>query len=230
MRFEECNWMDVETYLKNDDRIMCVIGACEQHAYLSLLTDTRIPLALADAAAQETGVLVAPVINYGISPYFLSYPGTISLRTTTLLDLVEDMITSLYKHGFRKILILNGHGGNDPVKGRLNELLNKFSDLRIIWYSWWLSHSIENIAIENDIKPAHANWLEAFPFTKVTEFPDKEKNPPHYQGLLSAEDTRKVFLDGSFGGPYEVDDSIMNEIFYASYLDILNYLNFENIS
>jgi creatinine amidohydrolase len=229
MRFEECNWMDIDKYLKKDDRILCVIGACEQHAYLSLLTDTRIPLALADAASQETGVLVAPVINFGISPYFLSYPGTISLRTSTLLDLVEDMISSLYKQGFRKILMLNGHGGNEPVKGRLNELLNQFDDLRIIWYSWWLSHSIETIAIENDIKPAHANWLEAFPFTKVAEIPIDDKIPPHYQGLLSADATKKVFNDGSFGGPYEVEESIMNEIFYAAYLDILNFLKFENV-
>jgi len=226
MRFEECNWMDIENYLKKEDRVMLVLGACEQHAYLSLLTDARIPLALADAVSTETGILVAPVVNFGISPYFLSYPGTISLRVTTLLDLVEDTIQSLYSQGFRKILILNGHGGNDPVRGRINELLNKFSDLRVVWYAWWQSHSVEKIAIENDIKPAHANWLEAFPFTKVGEVPVTEKIPPHYQGLLSAEGTKKVFQDGSFGGPYEVDNSIMNEIFYASYLDILNLLKF----
>lgn len=227
MRFEECNWMDIGNYLKKDDRVILVVGACEQHAYLSLLTDTRIPLALADAVSTETGVLVAPVINFGISPYFLSYPGTISLRTSTLMNLIEDVIESLYHHGFNKILILNGHGGNDPVKGRINEILNKYSDLRVIWYAWWQSHSVEKIAIENDIKPAHANWLEAFPFTKVGELPEVKKTPPHYQGLLSAESTKSVFQDGSFGGPYEVDHSIMNEIFYACYLDILNLLKFE---
>jgi hypothetical protein len=48
MRFEELNWFDVENYLENDDRIMLVFGACEQHGYLSLLTDSKIPLAMAD--------------------------------------------------------------------------------------------------------------------------------------------------------------------------------------
>lgn len=227
MRFEECNWMDIEEYLKNDDRVICVIGACEQHAYLSLLTDVRIPLALADTVSKETGVLIAPVINFGISPYFLSYPGTISLRVSTLLSMVEDMISSLYQQGFRRFMILNGHGGNDPVRGRINELLNKFENLNVNWYSWWQSHSVEAISTEKGLKPAHANWLEAFPFTKVTELPKEMKNPPKYQGLLSAEETRKVFGDGSFGGYYETEETIMNEIYYAAYLDILNLIKFE---
>ena len=64
MRFEECNWMDVENYLQKEDRVILVIGACEQHGYLSLQTDMRIPLALADAASSETGVIVAPTLNF----------------------------------------------------------------------------------------------------------------------------------------------------------------------
>lgn len=227
MRFEECNWMDIEEYLKKEDRVILVIGACEQHAYLSLQTDTKIPLALADAVSNETGVIVAPTLNFGISPYFLNYPGTISLRLTTLLDVAEDMITSLYHQGFRKFIILNGHGGNEPVKGRINEILNRHADLQIRWYSWWVSHSVEKIAIENKIKPAHANWLEAFSFTKVSDLPREDKLPPNYPGLLSSEDTRKVFKDGSFGGAYEVDSSIMHKIFHACYLDIINLLDFE---
>lgn len=94
MRLEDLNWMDVERYLQTDDRLMIVLGSCEQHGYLSLLTDVKIPLALADAASEQTGVLVAPPLNFGSSPYFLAYPGTLSLRLNTLLDLVEDLIRS----------------------------------------------------------------------------------------------------------------------------------------
>ena len=86
MRFEELNWFDIENYLKGEDRLMFVLGACEQHGYLSLLSDVKIPLALADAASQQTGVLVAPPINFGSSPYFLSYPGTLSLRQRRSTD------------------------------------------------------------------------------------------------------------------------------------------------
>jgi creatinine amidohydrolase/Fe(II)-dependent formamide hydrolase-like protein len=77
MRIEELNWMDVEKYLLQDDRLMLVVGATEQHGYLSLATDNNIPLAMADAASQKTGILVAPPLNFGVSPYFTTYPGTI---------------------------------------------------------------------------------------------------------------------------------------------------------
>src|SRR5574339_1139849 len=107
MRLEDLTWMDVEKYLQQDDRLMLVLGATEQHAYLSLLTDVKIPLALADAASQQTGVLVAPPLNFGVSPYFLAYPGTLSLRVSTLTAALEDIIRSAAGHGFRRILILN---------------------------------------------------------------------------------------------------------------------------
>jgi creatinine amidohydrolase len=106
MRLEDLNWFDVESYLKEDDRLMLIFGACEQHGYLSLLTDVKIPLALADAASKETGVLVAPALNFGVSPYHLGYPGTISIRVTTLLEIVEDIVMSTYGHGFRRILVI----------------------------------------------------------------------------------------------------------------------------
>src|SRR5512142_1807942 len=131
MRLDELNWMDVEQYLKHEDRIMLVLGACEQHGYLSLLSDVKIPLALADAASQQTGVLVAPPVNFGVSPYFLAYPGTLSLRLTTLVDLVEDLVRSAYSQGFRRYLFLNGHGGNDPVRSRLYELANQLPGMRL---------------------------------------------------------------------------------------------------
>ncbi len=226
MRLEELNWMDVEGYLQTEDRILLVTGACEQHAYLSMLTDVRIPMALADAISQETGILVAPPVNFGVSPYFLAYPGTISLRSSTYLNLIEDVIRSLFGAGFRRLLILNGHGGNSVISGRLVELENELQGLQIVWYSWWESHSVTEIALKNELKPYHASWLEAFPFTKVCDLPNEIKNPPYYHGLLNATDTRKIFGDGSFGGAYEASAEIMNEIFYAAYQDVLNFLQF----
>ena len=111
MRLEDLNWMDVEKYLEHEDRLMLVTGATEQHGYLSLLTDIKVPLALADSASQATGILVAPPLNFGISTYFLAYPGTLSLRLSTLCAAAEDIVRSAYGHGFRRILIINGHGG-----------------------------------------------------------------------------------------------------------------------
>jgi creatinine amidohydrolase len=226
MRFEELNWFDVENYLENDDRIMLVFGACEQHGYLSLLTDSKIPLAMADAASQKTGVLVGPALNFGASPYFLAYPGTISLRLSTLLDIAEDLVRSLYQQGFRRLLILNGHGGNDPVRGRLYEVANQLPDLRLTWYAWWISHSVESIIQEHGLKCYHAGWIEAFSFCQVAELPAGQKTPPHVSGLLASDQARQVYGDGVFGGFYQVDNAILSEIFAAAVDDVVQMLKF----
>jgi creatinine amidohydrolase len=227
MRFEDLSWFDVEKYLKNEDRLILVLGACEQHGYLSLMADSIIPQALADAASQTTGVLVAPAVNYGISPYFMDYPGTLSLRIQTMLDLVEDLVHSAYHHGFQRILILNGHGGNDPVRARLYEVANTLPQLHLAWYAWWQAHSVEAVAIKHGLRSYHASWIEAFPFTRVGELPVGEKIPPRIPELVSAKLARELYQDGVFGGPYQVDDAIMTEIFNAALEDILQLLQFD---
>lgn len=224
MRFEDLNWMDVEQSVRSENRVILVLGACEQHGYLSLLSDVKIPLALADAASTQTGVLVAPALPYGVSPYFLAYPGTISIRLGTYLAFVDDIVRSLYRSGYRRILVLNGHGGNQPARTSLTELVNELSDLRINWYSWWTSHSVEAVAVKHALKPFHAAWSEAFPFTRVTELPEGEKIPPAYQGILPAEEFRRVFGDGVFGGKYEAEPEVMQEVFTAALEDILHLL------
>lgn len=228
MRIEDLNWMDVERYLESDDRLILILGAAEQHGHLSLLTDIRIPLALADAASQQSGVLVAPPLNFGCSPYFLDYPGTFSLRVATLIAAVEDLVRSAYRQGFRRILVLNGHGGNSPARTHLVEVNNSLTDLHLAWYDWWTSHSVEAVARSHNLKPSHANWLEAFPFTIVSELPEGEKTPPRVpSNILDAAASRRVYGDGQFGGPYQVEAAIMDELFAAALADVLQLLEFE---
>ncbi len=227
MRIEDCSWQDVEHYLSSDDRLILVLGACEQHGYLSLLTDAKVPMALADAASEQTGVLVAPPLNFGCSSYFLGYPGTFALRVSTLLDVTEDLVRSAHKHGFRRLLFLNGHGGNSPAAGRLYELANEMEDLRISWYAWWEAHSVEQIARKHELRPRHANWVEAFPFTRVGDLPTGQKIPPVESGLMNASETRKLFGDGVFGGDYQVAEDIYREMLQACLDDILMMLRFE---
>ena len=228
MRFEDLNWMDVEKYLQHEDRLMLVMGATEQHGYLSLLTDIKVPLALADSASQSSGVLVAPPLNFGVSPYFLSYPGTLSLQVSTLIAAAEDIVRSAYGHGFRRLLVLNGHGGNAPARNHLHQVNNELPDLRLNWYEWWLSHSVEALAQKHNIKPGHANWLEAFPFTVVGEMPEGNKTPPRVgSAIMDSKTARQTYGDGSFGGAYRVGEDIMHELFAACLQDILQLLKFE---
>ena len=217
MRLEDLNWMDVQMYLQQEDRLMLVTGATEQHAYLSLLTDIKIPLALADAASQATGVVVAPPLNFGISPYFLAYPGTLSLRAATLCSAVEDIVRSAY-----------GHGGNSPARSHLQEVNNTLPDLRLNWYDWWLSTSVQAVAMKHNLKPSHANWLEAFSFTVVGEMPDGIKAPPNVpSAIMDANTSRRVYGDGSFGGAYRAPEDVMHELFTACVQDILTLLAFD---
>jgi creatinine amidohydrolase len=222
MRFEELNWMDVEAYLKKDDRLMMVVGACEQHGYLSLMTDIKIPVALADAASQRTGVLVAPSLNFGISPHFGTYPGTISLRMTTFLDVLEDLVRGVYRHGFRRLVFVNGHGGNDPARTRISEILDGLPELRVSWYSWWNAPRVTIVAEKHGLKSYHAAWIEAFPFVRVAELPRGDKEPAVSKEILGAEGSRRLYGDGVFGGPYQVADDILDEIFLTAVQDIVD--------
>jgi creatinine amidohydrolase len=182
---------------------------------------------LADAASQSTGVLVAPPLNFGCSPYFLAYPGTFSLRVSTLIAAVEDLVRSACGAGFRRILVLNGHGGNSPARAQLAELANSLPAVQLRWYDWWLSHSVEEVALKHGLKPSHANWLEAFPFTRVSDLPDDPKVPPYVPGIMNAATAREVYGDGSFGGPYQASEQVMHELFSATLQDVLQLLNFE---
>lgn len=226
MRFEELNWMDVERYLQTDDRLILVVGACEQHGYLSLLTDIKIPQALADAASAQTGVLVAPPLNFGLSSYFTAYPGTLSLRTTTFLAVLEDLVRGVHAQGFRRLLFLNGHGGNHPATEVLSELANALPGLQVDWYAWWQAESVQAVAARHHLPPNHANWMEAFSFCRVTELPEGSKPAAHPARLLNAEETRALYGDGVFGGPYQAPAAVMQAVFDAALTDVLERLRF----
>lgn len=225
MLLENHNWMDVEQYLERDDRLMLVIGACEQHAYLSLLTDAKTPMAMAEAAGQQTGVLVAPLLNFGVSPSFTAYPGTISLRSRTFLAVIEDIVRCVYGQGFRRLLLVNGHGGNDIARQLLKELANELPGLQTDWHSWWVSPSLDAIMEETGLKGYHASWMEAFSVCRVGELPQGEKVPvPRASRIHGAKEARQILGDGSYGGPYQVDDALMQRIFDACVAEIVEKL------
>lgn len=224
MRLGELNWMEIEAYLKKENRIMLVLGSTEQHGYLGTMADVKIPLAMADAASQQSDVLVAPPVNFGCSPYFLAYPGTISLRVETLNNLVEDIVRSLYSQGFKRILILNGHGGNSPAKLRLQEIGQELPELRMLWYSWWLSDGVSAVAKAHGLKSYHANWSEAFSFVRATAIPQQDKEPLETNRILTPEQSKDFYGDGIFGGLYQADDAVMDEVFSAALKEIIRML------
>lgn len=106
----ELTWEEVESYLLVRDTIVIPFGTTEQHGPAGPLgLDAYVAISLAEDAATRSGVLAAPPLWYGDSSHHLGFPGTISLRTETLMQIVYDMVRSLARHGFRHILMINGH-------------------------------------------------------------------------------------------------------------------------
>jgi creatinine amidohydrolase len=111
---QELTWEDVAEYLTGNDIIICPVGSTEEHGPAGPLgVDTYAAIALAEDAAKETGVLVIPPIWFGDSPHHLDFPGTVCLRTETLVAVAKDIIRSLHRSGFKKIVFINGHKGTN---------------------------------------------------------------------------------------------------------------------
>lgn len=219
MRLEDLNWMDVDRYLDQDDRIILVTGATEQHAYLSLLTDILIPSRLALAASERSGVVVAPPLNFGVSASFADFPGTISLSQETFGQVLLEIVQSLAYQGFQSFFVLNGHGGNEPPAALLE--MARGDEIRFEWFNWWKSDVARAFEAHTGLEINHANWGENFRFVRVAEMPEGEKEPINLDRLEERVPMREVAGDGNFGGAYQQDDTVMNALFMTVVDDIV---------
>lgn len=144
---DEQGWPDVQAYLRNDDRLIFVVGSTEQHGrHMTLGSDVWQPWEIARRVSERTGVLLAPSINYGMSLHHLGFPGSLSLRPQTVTSVVVDLLESAFEHGFRRILILNGHGGNiAALQVAMAELLNELPGLQVKMRSWWQELAVKQV-------------------------------------------------------------------------------------
>jgi creatinine amidohydrolase len=211
MRITDMNWMQVEDYLKRDDRCVLPLGCTEQHAYLSLSTDSILAERVSLEAAQPLGIPVFPVLHYGVTPYFLAYTGSVSLRVETYLSLVRDILDSLLGHGFKRIVIVNGHGGNSPASAMCDEWLNNHPDAQLKFHNWWNAPRAWAKVQEIDKIGSHASWMENFPWTRLANvaLPDEQKPSFANTRKLGAKEMREKLGDGNFAGVYQRSDDEM---------------------
>jgi len=215
--FEDLSWMNVEQYLQHDNRVVVIVGSCEQHSHLSLLSDTRSAWAIAREACSREGVLIAPPVPFGISPYFAAFPGTISLSVQTFASLVKDIIEGLLAQGFRRVLVSNGHGGNTGVLiPLLTEMGNAHRAARLSLFHWWLHPAVTAVAREAGLPQRHANWSEAFAFNRVGPLPEGDKAMTEVSRTAPAAAVRSALGDGSYGGPYQAPLAVMDRMFTAA--------------
>jgi creatinine amidohydrolase len=147
-RIRDLNWMQLEEYLERDDRIVLPLGSTEQHAYLSLETDNILAERVSAEAAEPLGVPVLPVLPYGLTPTFAAaYPGSPTLTQETYAAVLRELLESLYGQGFRRFLLVNGHGGNTPAGPLAREWVALHRpDAQAIFHSWWAGPKAREVA------------------------------------------------------------------------------------
>lgn len=213
MRIEGMNWPQAEEAVRQDDRCVLPLGCTEQHAYLSLATDTILAGQVAFEAAEPLGVPVFPTLPYGLTPGFMAYPGTVTLSLETYARVLKDLVGSLYRQGFRRILIVNGHGGNTPAKASVIEWLGEHPDARVRWHDWWNAPKTWAQVQATDAQASHASWMENFPWTRLQGVSQPSESKPMVGTadlrLLDPRELREALGDGSFGGLYERPDEEM---------------------
>jgi creatinine amidohydrolase len=219
MRLWDRNWMQVEEYLRHDDRVLVPLGSTEQHGYLSLGVDAILCERAAVAAAESEGVPVLPALPFGLTPTFTAYPGTINLRTSTYLALVRDLLDALRDQGFRRILLVNGHGGNAPAANVAQEWVGENPQCEVLFHGWLIEPAIWGLAGAID-EVAHASWVENFPVVRLdgVEIPQGRKPLVSQDELKRADPqgVRALMGDGPGGGPYQRADEDTERVWVAA--------------
>jgi creatinine amidohydrolase len=215
MLLQLSTWQEVESYLQRSKGVIVPIGSTEQHGPNGLIgTDAICPEVIARGVAEKNGALVAPTISIGMAQHHLGFPGSVSLRPTTLIAVVRDVIQSLVRHGFERCYFLNGHGGNiATVSAAFSEIYAEASfraadnpsRIRCKLSNWYMAPTVRKVSAElfGNSEGGHATPSEvsltyfAYPdaVKSVTMAPKLAPTGPIYD----AEDYRGRFPDGRIG-------------------------------
>lgn len=210
MRIADMNWMQVEDRVKRDDRCVLPIGSTEQHGYLSLCVDMILSEKVAVDAAAPLGVPVYPALPYGTTPYFADFPGTVSLRLTTYVALMDDVLEGIYRAGFRRVVVVNGHGGNGPILGFIKEWMSRRPNAKVKFHEWYKAPKTWAKTIAIDPNSSHASWMENFPWTRLpgVEMPKTAKPKVDMARMQTANpaEVRQIIGDGNYHGLYQRSD------------------------
>lgn len=212
MDLQRSTWPEVEEYLQRRTDVIVPLGSTEQHGPAGLIgTDSLCPAFIARGAAERDGTLVAPAVAYGNAHHHLGFAGTVSIRPTTLVSIVVDLVESFSHQGFDRILFLNGHGGNiAPVLTAVAEsqsavTLDGATPLRCSLQNWWEGARVSQVLREQfgDGDGEHATCGEV----SLTWFEDPAARrsveglvpAPPFSGIHDAEDYRRRYPDGRIG-------------------------------
>ncbi len=216
MQLHLSTWPEVERYLTRSRGIIIPIGSTEQHGPNGLIgTDALCPEVIAKRVGDEGDVLVAPTFNVGCAQHHLGFPGTMTLRPSTMIAALSDWVASLTRHGFEKIYFLNGHGGNiATINAAFSEIYAQGSflpdgsnraPLKLALKNWWEFREV--LALCNRLYPeghgSHATPSEVavtyFAYPDAVKTVAMEPKIAPTGPIRDADDYRRRFPDGRIG-------------------------------
>jgi creatinine amidohydrolase len=239
-------WLEVEDYLTRSQGLILPIGSTEQHGPTGLIgTDAICAEAIARGVGESTQALVAPTINVGMALHHTAFPGSISLRPSTLILVIREYLVCLAKAGFTKFFFINGHGGNmATLKAAFSETYAVLADLNIPnadrvqcrLANWFMCGSVYKLAQElyGNQEGSHATPSEVALTQYV--YPEAIKQAPLTPEVASghpiygAIDFRRRYPDGRMGSNPALATPEHGEQLYQlavkelsnSYLEFLN--------
>jgi creatinine amidohydrolase len=133
----DCSTTDAAAALDDAEVALLPTGATEQHGpHLPLGTDTRAATAVASRLPRDD-VVVLPTVPVGVSDHHRQFPGTLSVSPETFAAYVRETVESLADHGLRKVVVVNGHGGNDDALRRVARTLRRAETAFVVPWNWW---------------------------------------------------------------------------------------------
>ena len=216
MQLHLSSWPEIEQYLKTSKAVLIPIGSTEQHGPNGLLgTDALCPEIIARRAGDEGGILVAPTFNVGQAQHHMAFPGTITLKPSTMIAAMVDWAESLAHHGFERLYWLNGHGGNiNTINAAFSEIYHRISfdragsnhlPLRCTLRNWWELSGVMDVC--RSLFPvgegSHATPSEVsvtyFAYPEAQKRVEMTPKIAPVGPIYDAEDYRRRFSDGRIG-------------------------------
>ena len=132
------------------------------------------------------------------------------------MSVVRDILDAMAEHGFKRVLIVNGHGGNTPAQGFVGEWIADHPGVQIKFHNWWSAPKVWAQVQAIDPVASHASWMENFPWTRLAKVnvPTEQKpmNDPEKLRRLDPKSVREHLKDGNYGGLYQRDDEEVMKI------------------